>query len=136
MEDDRLCRIAETAIGEAIENAGLDPDTSGETALYMSSAIGPMSTMEKAAAHAGTAPSGAWGAFSLGRLPAHLARRTGLGGAYVLVPTGCTGGCDALGYALAALREFPGEADPGNLNIVGYSGGGGNAIDIVGNDEL
>jgi 3-oxoacyl-(acyl-carrier-protein) synthase len=105
MEEDRLCRIAEAAIGEAIEDAGLDPDMRDETALYVSSAIGPMGTMEKVAAHASTASAGAWRAFSLGRLPAHLARRAGLGGAYVMVPTGCTGGCDALGYALAALRE-------------------------------
>jgi 3-oxoacyl-(acyl-carrier-protein) synthase len=105
MEEDRLCRIAEAAIGEAMEDAGLDFELREETALYVSSAIGPMGTMEKAAAHAGSAPAGAWRAFSLGRFPVHLAHRAGLGGAYVLVPTGCTGGCDALGYALKALRE-------------------------------
>jgi 3-oxoacyl-(acyl-carrier-protein) synthase len=105
LEEDRLCRIAEAAIGEAIEDAGLDFDARDETALYVSSAIGPMGTMEKAAAYAGSAPAGAWRAFSLGRFPAHLARRAGLGGAYTLVPTGCTGGCDALGYAMTALRE-------------------------------
>lgn len=35
---------------------------------------------------------------------------------------------DAVDAALAAIREFPDEADASNINIVGYSGGGGNAI--------
>jgi pimeloyl-ACP methyl ester carboxylesterase len=35
---------------------------------------------------------------------------------------------DILDAVLAAVRAFPGEVDARNLNIVGYSGGGGNAI--------
>ena len=35
---------------------------------------------------------------------------------------------DILDAALAALQKYPGEIDARNLNIVGYSGGGGNAI--------
>ncbi|MCX5658458.1 MAG: prolyl oligopeptidase family serine peptidase [Planctomycetota bacterium] len=35
---------------------------------------------------------------------------------------------DAVDAALATIREFPEEADASNINIVGYSGGGGIAI--------
>jgi 3-oxoacyl-[acyl-carrier-protein] synthase II len=84
LEEDRLCRIAEAAIGEAIDDAGLDFDQRADTALYISSAIGPMTTLEKVVAHADIATAGAWRAFSLGRVPAYLARRAGLGGAYAL----------------------------------------------------
>jgi pimeloyl-ACP methyl ester carboxylesterase len=35
---------------------------------------------------------------------------------------------DILDAAVEAVRRFPGEVDPRNLNVVGYSGGGGNAI--------
>lgn len=35
---------------------------------------------------------------------------------------------DILDAVLATVRQYPGEVDARNLNIVGYSGGGGNAI--------
>jgi pimeloyl-ACP methyl ester carboxylesterase len=35
---------------------------------------------------------------------------------------------DILDAVLAAVRRYPAEVDPRNLNVVGYSGGGGNAI--------
>jgi len=35
---------------------------------------------------------------------------------------------DIVDAVLAALKKYPDEIDPRNLNIVGYSGGGGNAI--------
>lgn len=35
---------------------------------------------------------------------------------------------DAVDAALAVIRQFPDEADASNINIVGYSGGGGNAF--------
>lgn len=35
---------------------------------------------------------------------------------------------DILDAVLAVLRKYPGETDARNLNVVGYSGGGGNAI--------
>jgi pimeloyl-ACP methyl ester carboxylesterase len=35
---------------------------------------------------------------------------------------------DILDAVLAAVRRYPGELDARNLNVVGYSGGGGNAI--------
>src|SRR5690242_9410226 len=37
---------------------------------------------------------------------------------------------DAVDAALLAIAEFPAEIDPRNINLVGYSGGGGNAISI------
>ncbi|PTE06653.1 beta-ketoacyl-[acyl-carrier-protein] synthase family protein [Mesorhizobium helmanticense] len=108
---DRLFRIAETAIFEALSGAGLDNSAGkplmAEAGLYVSSAIGPISTMEaivREQSEGAMTPDDAWHAFSFGHIAAKLAERCGLGGPYALLPTGCSGGCDAVGYALAALR--------------------------------
>ncbi len=111
LEQDRLCGIARAAIHEALESAGLVGPESvkplAETALYVSTAIGPMGTMEKAVAARRDGRVGGYSlkAFSLNRFVAHLVQHSGAGGAYALIPTGCTGGCDALGYAIAAIRS-------------------------------
>jgi 3-oxoacyl-(acyl-carrier-protein) synthase len=46
-----------------------------------------------------------WQSFSFGNVASRLAKRFGLGGAYALLPTGCAGGCDAVGYGLDAIRS-------------------------------
>lgn len=52
----------------------------------------------------------------------------GLGGSAGKWDSGGLDVHDILDAVLAALRRYPGEIDPCNLNLVGYSGGGGNAI--------
>ncbi|MDF7673371.1 beta-ketoacyl-[acyl-carrier-protein] synthase family protein [Acetobacteraceae bacterium ESL0709] len=111
LEHDRLCIIARAAIDEAVESAGLS-NLQGcsfldETALYISSAIGPMASMEKVISSrcsGGDVYDGV-NSFLLSNFILHLVRHTRIGGAYALIPTGCTGGCDALGYAMAAIRD-------------------------------
>jgi 3-oxoacyl-(acyl-carrier-protein) synthase len=109
---DRLFRIAEAVIAEALDHSGIR-GSSAEAALvqaaglYVASAIGPIAAMEHKVRGFGTGAPDERGhhPFSFGRIAARLAARFGLGGPYATVPTGCAGGCDAVGYALAALRS-------------------------------
>lgn len=109
---DRLFQIATSAINEALDHAGLT-DSAGcrhlaATGLFISSAVGPVATMEAqigADLRNEVRSADSWRAFSFGRLAATLADKCGLGGPYVVVPTGCTGGSDAVSYGLSAIRS-------------------------------
>ena len=108
---DRVTKIARRVIEEALEAAGLGSDGGDpamrDAGLFISTAIGPITTMEctirrdRNGADAETAP---WHAFSFGRMVSSLAHEFGFGGPYAMLPTGCAGGCDAVGYGLKAIR--------------------------------
>ena len=107
---DRVFYIARAAINEALTNAGIIGDSGNHhmanAGLYISSAIGPISTMEAIVRDIRSIGSNdAWRAFSFGRIASRLAKECGFGGPYVLLPTGCAGGCDSVGYGLAAIRS-------------------------------
>ena len=109
---DRLFRIAQTAIDEALAHAGLagaaGAGDRADMGLYISSAIGPMATMEaivRERLRGDLRDPGIWRTFSFGRIASLLASRCDLGGPYAVLPTGCAGGCDALGYGLSAIRS-------------------------------
>lgn len=108
---DRLFLIATTTIEEALVNAGITADTRervlADGGLYVASAIGPVANMIALVRDGNRGvvpPDDSWRAFSFGHLGSKLADRFGFGGPYAVVPTGCTGGCDAVGYALSAIR--------------------------------
>jgi 3-oxoacyl-(acyl-carrier-protein) synthase len=110
--DDRLFHITATAIDEALVNAGIAGEARArllaDAGLYISSAIGPVATMIALVRDGarGIAPTNdSWRAFSFGRFGARVAEQFGIGGPYAVLPTGCTGGCDAVGYALSAIRN-------------------------------
>ncbi len=107
---DRLFCIGEAAITEALNHAGLLCGRGEEhlagAGLYLSSAVGPIAIMEALVRDGddGTDDE-SWRSFSFGHLAARLAGRCGLGGPYAMLPTGCAGGCDAVGYGLTAVRS-------------------------------
>jgi 3-oxoacyl-(acyl-carrier-protein) synthase len=110
--DDRVFLIAKTAINEALANAGIIGEMReacmASAGLYVSSAIGAISTMEAIVRESrgrGGVPEDGWRAFSFGRVASGLADQCGFGGPYAAVPTGCAGGCDAVGYGLSAIRS-------------------------------
>jgi len=109
---DRLFHIAATAINEALANAGIAGDARhahlANAGLYISSAIGPVATMQalvRDSIRGEPGSNGSWRAFSFGHFASRLADQCGLGGPYAVLPTGCTGGCDAVGYGLSAIRS-------------------------------
>ncbi|HEX8000726.1 MAG TPA: beta-ketoacyl-[acyl-carrier-protein] synthase family protein [Pyrinomonadaceae bacterium] len=109
---DRLFLISETAINEALANAGINGNNRevqmANAGLYISSAVGPISTMEtivRDQMRGEIQADSAWRAFSFGRIAARLAAQCGFGGPYALLPMGCSGGCDAVGYGLSAIRS-------------------------------
>lgn len=107
---DRVFYIARAAINEALTNAGIIGDSGNHhmanAGLYISSAIGPISTMEAIVRDIRSIGSNdAWRAFSFGRIASRLAKECEFGGPYVLLPTGCAGGCNSVGYGLAAIRS-------------------------------
>jgi 3-oxoacyl-(acyl-carrier-protein) synthase len=109
---DRLFLIAELVITEALASAGITENARetrlADAGLYVSSAVGPISLMEaiiRAEMDGAVYSADALHAFSFGHIAAHLADKYAFGGPYVSLPTGCAGGCDAIGYGLSAIRS-------------------------------
>lgn len=117
---DRSCQFAAHAAREALDQAGFPPDASRffrNAGVFFSSAISQIGTMERqfaAETRNGTsslprasrqAPHGTRDNPFQFDTAGILARHLGFGGPYVSVTTGCTGGLDAIGYAMDCIRD-------------------------------
>ncbi len=113
IEEGRLYLLSEYCIDEALRNANLISDKKHQNepdkkiSLSLATAIGPMASMEynyiqkdKKFNSQRISP-----AFSFGNFARQLSNRFGLLGSRVILPTGCVGGCDAVSYAVNAIRE-------------------------------
>lgn len=121
-ELDRSAQLGLAAALEAAESAGIAQlrDRS-RIGVFISTAIGQIGAMEesflrqsqRATGAIGPAPSVGddreWQSFQFNSTAATIAEELSCHGGCVTVTTGCTGGLDAMGYALDALRA--GEAD-------------------------
>lgn len=117
---DRSARLAITAAREAVENAqlGIDdivalrPDRAGVSISTAIAGIGRMEAVFRAESAQGAhrlapleASDGSGAPFLFDTTSALVARSLGLPGEHVSVVTGCTGAIDALGHAVAMLRN-------------------------------
>uniref|UniRef100_A0AAU2VCU8 Beta-ketoacyl-[acyl-carrier-protein] synthase family protein n=1 Tax=Streptomyces sp. NBC_00003 TaxID=2903608 RepID=A0AAU2VCU8_9ACTN len=116
---DRSARFASSAAREALADAGLDREAlaaldPSKCGVYVASAIGHISRMEAQFVQltgSGQHPVGiqetaqAGNAFLFNSASAHIAREAGLRSRHGLIATGCTGGVDAIGWALKAIRH-------------------------------
>lgn len=123
--EDRCLAFARTAASEAARAAGLraaDGDTGGRRAVIISTAISQLASMEADFARRSSGgkrrierPAGrsrddrALRVFNFNTVAGELSRQLGFRGPCVTVPTGCTGGLDAIGAAMESIRS--GEAD-------------------------
>jgi 3-oxoacyl-(acyl-carrier-protein) synthase len=117
---DRVTAFALVAAQEALRHAGLDPAAlPGDAArfgVYISTAIAQIASMEKEfyLQSAGgrqsvgigdglRAHAAQW--FQFNTTASVLSKRFGFAGGHATMTTGCTGGLDAMGYALDAIRN-------------------------------
>ncbi len=111
---DRSCQFAVKAATEAIKQAQLKNYNPSRCAVYISSAIGNIVSMEQnfeGLTQAGTqeippfsmgSPVYEW--FQFQTASRILAQKFNFTGGYNVITTGCTGGLDAVGYALQAIQ--------------------------------
>lgn len=111
LDNDRLQLLAEFCIDEALQNANLifEKNKRKNISLYLSSAIGQMITMEKIFIKKNIKKENinnqAMKSFSFINLVNYLGKKFNINGVSTLIPTGCVGGCDAIGYAVNAIRS-------------------------------
>lgn len=119
--EDRCLSFAREAAAEAIRSAGLSPspgDDGGRSAVILSTAISQLASMEAEFSRRSAAgrrriepPEGQGGGgnalyvFNFNAVASALARQLGFRGPCLTVPTGCTGGLDAIGVAMDAIRS-------------------------------
>ncbi|MBZ4417199.1 beta-ketoacyl synthase [Myxococcus sp. RHSTA-1-4] len=123
---DRGLMLARAAAREAVRNAALPlartPAEGSRRAVFLATAIAQIGSMERAfvqQSRGGTKPleplrepvrsSALLRTFHFNTVASSLAKEHGFQGACVTVPTGCTGGLDAIGMAMDAIRA--GQAD-------------------------
>lgn len=126
-QPDRSLLFALSAAHEALADAGLDSDavramTPGTTGVYVSTAIAHITTMEsefrrgsregkqqltrlRSGSAATNSRLGTTNPFFFGSTSAEIARAVGIKHGFATMVTGCTGGVDAVGYALQAIRH-------------------------------
>ncbi|MDB9450048.1 beta-ketoacyl-[acyl-carrier-protein] synthase family protein [Dolichospermum circinale] len=119
---DRSTLFALVATQEAFKSAGLlNPELSWNhqrCGVFISTAIAQITKMEQSFVYQSrgghqplqaiqpfAASRSLLDAFGFNSTAKYLARHFGLGGGYTTVTTGCTGGLDAIGYALEAIRS-------------------------------
>ncbi|GHC88074.1 beta-ketoacyl-[acyl-carrier-protein] synthase family protein [Streptomyces flavofungini] len=118
--DDRSLRFAMQATAEALADAGLGPEELARydgrrTGVHIASAISHINRMEALYARqsrSGAEPvppgentTGLTNPFLFNATSAEVAKRFGLRGRHGIMATGCTGGVDAMGWALSAIRH-------------------------------
>jgi 3-oxoacyl-(acyl-carrier-protein) synthase len=121
---DRSLAFARVAAKEALAAARLDratdPDEAARRSVHLSTAIGQIGAMEREfvrqsrgrADRIGAEPLAASAddtrqldTFQFNTVAAALYEEYGFGGGCTTIPTGCTGGLDAIGYAMQAIRD-------------------------------
>lgn len=102
---DRTYLMAAHCIRKALMDSGLsDQESLASCGLFISSAIAEMASMEYAFIDSNPCPP-EFERFSFGSLAGRLAASAGLHGGHMLIPTGCVGGCDSIGYGVDMIRS-------------------------------
>lgn len=108
LKHDRLNLLASFCIDEILGNANLSKKDKSNVALYISSAIGPMASMENIFIQKNIfnkkIAKRSLSRFSFSAITNDLVKKFSFKGGSIVIPTGCVGGCDAISYATNAIR--------------------------------